>query len=258
MSTLRAKCPDCRTYTAVALGPEYECHACGRVFAAGLVRVPRAWGQGGEAMAEAAGLPLPYPEAAVVAEGSLGEQTLALASDLPERPLVLGGCCCSHVGAVEGLANRYDRLALVWFDAHGDLNTPDSSPTGNEWGMPLRMILDSGAVRVEDAVLVGARNLDPAERGFIAKTSLATGSEAIAATLEGTDGVYVAFDCDVVDASELASFMPEPDGLSLGDAGALLQGIADRSTVIGVGLSGLTPDPAAVPPLQGILSSLGL
>ena len=174
MSTLRAKCPDCRTYTAVALGPEYECHACGRVFAAGLVRVPRAWGQGGEAMAEAAGLPLPYPEAAVVAEGSLGEQTLALASDLPERPLVLGGCCCSHVGAVEGLANRYDRLALVWFDAHGDLNTPDSSPTGNEWGMPLRMILDSGAVRVEDAVLVGARNLDPAERGFIAKTSLAT------------------------------------------------------------------------------------
>ena len=54
MSRLRAKCPECKTYTAVALGPEYECHVCGRTFSAGLVRVPRAWGEGGEPMAEAA------------------------------------------------------------------------------------------------------------------------------------------------------------------------------------------------------------
>ena len=54
MSRLRAKCPDCKTFTAVALGPEYQCHACGREFAAGLVRVPRAWGKDGDAMAEAA------------------------------------------------------------------------------------------------------------------------------------------------------------------------------------------------------------
>ena len=52
MSRLRAKCPDCNTYTAVALGPGYECHACGREFAAGLVRVPQAWGEGGEPMAQ--------------------------------------------------------------------------------------------------------------------------------------------------------------------------------------------------------------
>ena len=44
MSVLRGKCPYCKTYTAVAIGPGYECHACGREFAAGLVRVPRAWG----------------------------------------------------------------------------------------------------------------------------------------------------------------------------------------------------------------------
>jgi len=43
MSRLRAKCPDCKTYTAVAIGPEYECHSCGRVFHSGLVRVPQAW-----------------------------------------------------------------------------------------------------------------------------------------------------------------------------------------------------------------------
>ncbi len=167
MSRLRAKCPDCGTFTAVALGPGYECHACGREFAAGLVRVPRAWGEGGESIAAGAHLPLPYPEAAVVEEDTLGEQTLAIATELPERPLVLGGCCCAHVGAVEGLAARYDRLALIWIDAHGDLNTPESSPSGNLWGMPLRMILDSGAVAPEDTILLGARNLDPPELEFI-------------------------------------------------------------------------------------------
>jgi arginase len=48
-------------------------------------------------------------------------------------------------------------LAIVWIDAHGDLNTPETSPSGNEWGMPLRMIIDGGAVRPMDVALVGAR-----------------------------------------------------------------------------------------------------
>lgn len=99
----------------MAIGPSYECHACGREYAAGLVRVPRAWGTGGEGMVEAAtALDLPYPEAAVVAEETLSDQTLVVATELPERPLVLGGCCCAHIGAVEALATRHDRLALAW------------------------------------------------------------------------------------------------------------------------------------------------
>jgi arginase len=114
-------------------------------------------------MAEAASLPLPYPEAAVIAEGSLAEQSLALALDLPERPLVLGGCCCAHIGAVEALSSRHGRIAVIWLDAHGDLNTLESSPSGNEWATPLRMLLESGAVGAADVALVGARNLDPPE-----------------------------------------------------------------------------------------------
>src|ERR671928_217325 len=195
MSRLRAKCPDCKTFTAVALGPDYECHSCGREFHAGLVRVPQAWGEGGEAMAEAAWLELPYPEAGVIEADSLEEQSLALAADLPERPLVLGGCCCSHVGAVEGLAARQGRLSLIWFDAHGDLNTPESSPSGNQWGMPLRMLLDSGAVRAEDVALVAARNLDPPEEDFIAASGLHRDEAGIEAALSDTAGAYVAFDC---------------------------------------------------------------
>ena len=134
MSTLRAKCPTCKTLTAVAIGDEYQCHSCGRTFAAGMVRVPRAWGDGGVPMIESASLPLDYPEAAVIEESTLQQQNLVLAYNLPARPLVLGGCCCSHIGAVEGLATRYDRLGVIWFDAHGDLNTPETSPSGNEWG----------------------------------------------------------------------------------------------------------------------------
>src|SRR5213075_2022133 len=83
MSRLRARCPTCRANTAVALGPDYECHSCGRTFSAGLVRVPRAWGDGGEPMIESTLLPLDYPEAAVVEEETLHAQTLAVASDLP-------------------------------------------------------------------------------------------------------------------------------------------------------------------------------
>jgi arginase len=208
-------------------------------------------------MAEAAGLPFLWPEVAVVAEESLEEQELSLATSLPERPLVLGGCCCAHVGAVEGLSARFERLALVWVDAHGDLNTPETSPSGNQWGMPLRMLLDSGAVRLEDTVLVGARNLDPPEQDYLRDSGLATGVDRVAEAIVEADAVYVAFDVDVVDGDELASFMPEPNGMTLAEADRLLRTIADRTAVAGAGLTGLVPA-SAVEPLTQLMISLGL
>jgi len=235
VSRLRAKCPDCRTQTAVALGPDYECHACGRKFAAGLVRVPRAWGNGGEPMIESASLPLDWPEASTVDEETLAGQNLALASDLPQRPLVLGGCCCSHVGAVEALATRHDRIAVVWLDAHGDLNTPQTSPSGNEWGMPLRMLIDGGAAR-------GVR----------------TGDGAVGRALLGADCVYVALDADVFREGEVDAFMPEPGGMTVDEVERLFRQLADEATVIGAGFSGLRPDPANVGKLERLGRALGL
>jgi arginase family enzyme len=256
VSRLRARCPECGTFTAVALGPAYECHACGREFAAGLVRIPRAWGDGGESMAEAARLPLPYPEAAVVEEETLGEQNLALATELPERPVVLGGCCCAHIGAVEGLATRHGRLALVWLDAHGDLNTPESSPSGDLWGMPLRMLLDSGAVEAGDVLLLGARNLDPPEQEFIASIGLRTEADGLRASLEGTAGVYVALDADVLEPNGIHAFMPEPGGLTLDETEKLFARIQASASVLGVGLSGLAADPSNVEPLARLCAIL--
>ena len=258
MSRLRAKCPLCRTFTAVALGPDYECHACGREFHAGLVRVPQAWGDEGEAMAEAAYLELPYPETAVIEAESLEEQSLALAADLPERPLVLGGDCCSHIGAVEGLAARHERLAVVWIDAHGDLNTPETSPSGNSWGMPLRMLLDSGAVQEEDTVLIGARELDPLEEEFLARSQVHRGTSELPKALADTACTYVAIDADVLEPSELAVFMPEPGGLSLDEVERVLRDLAARTNVLGAGFSGLSFEPVNAEPLTRLAAALGL
>ena len=258
MSALRARCPHCRTLTAVAFDDEYECHSCGTEFAAGLVRVPRAWGDGGEAMAEAASAPLSYPEALVVERETLEEQSAAVADGLPRRPLVLGGCCCAHIGAIRGLAGRHDRVAVVWLDAHGDLNTPESSPSGNQWGMPLRMLLDSGAVEAADVALVGARSLDPPEEEFIDSSGLQVGERGIAEALDGVGCTYVALDADVLEPSEMSVWMPEPGGLSRPDVERILGSVAARTKVLGAGFTGLTFEPSNIGPLTSFAAALGL
>jgi arginase len=209
-------------------------------------------------MAEAAHLPFDYPEAAVVEEDTLADQNLAIASELPDRPLVLGGCCSAHVGALEGLAARHDHIALIWLDAHGDLNTPETSPTGNTWGMPLRMIVDAGTVKQENVALVGARNLDLPEQEFIAQSGLQTGPGAVERALDDCSCVYVALDVDSLDPAEISPFMPEPDGLTLSQVEELFGDVRERSTVVGAGLTGLAPDPENVPKLQQLTRALGL
>jgi arginase family enzyme len=249
LSALRARCPDCRTLTAVAIGPDYQCHSCGREFAAGLLRIPRAWGTGGEAMAEAAGMSLPWPEAATVAEETLDAQIEVIARELPARPLVLGGCCCAHVGAVRELARRHGRISVVWLDAHGDLNTPESSPSGNAWGMPLRMLIDAGDVAAEDVTLLGARNLDPPEEAFIAAAGIRRELGELPAN------VYVALDCDVIQPPQLDVWMPEPGGIPLDELEALLAGIPRP---IGAGFSGLKPSARNEEALPRLGHALGL
>ena len=238
MSALRARCPHCRTLTAVAFDDGYECHSCGASFAAGLVRVPRAWGAGGDAMAEAAWLELSYPEALVVERETLGEQSAAVAGGLPNRPLVLGGCCCSHIGAIRGLASRRGRIGVAWLDAHGDLNTPETSPSGNEWGMPLRMAIDEGSVRAEDVALVGARDLDPPEQEYAAAHGI---DDDLERAFAGVGAVYVALDLDVIEPASVESFMPVPGGPTVAGVESILQSIASARRVAGLGITGVVP-----------------
>jgi arginase len=209
-------------------------------------------------MCDAAMMPLPLGESVTVAENSLAAQTAAIAAALPDRPVVLGGCCCSHIGAVAGLARRHGRIGVVWLDAHGDLNTPQSSPSGNEWGMPFRIILDGGYAAVGDCALIGARSLDPAEEEFIAETKLARSVDELERVLDGVDGVYVAFDFDVLDPDEIACFMPEPGGISLDEGVAIVERVAARVPVLGLGLTALVSAPENVPKLLRVCDAAGL
>lgn len=243
----------------MAIDSGYECHSCGASFAAGLVRVPRAFGADGRPLADAAWLPIDLPETVIVDEATLDAQNVALAAALPRLPVVLGGCCCAHVGAVAGLRERTAALGVVWVDAHGDLNTPETSPSGNEWGMPLRMLLDAGTIPVGRCALVGARSLDPPERQYLADTGLPLDEPGVDAVLAAADAVYVAFDADVLDpAQPVEVFVPEPGGLDLADAEALLERIAALRPIAGAGFTGLTPAPRNAAVVERLLGALGL
>lgn len=200
-------------------------------------------------MEEAARLPLPWPEAAVIEEQTLEAQAAVTGRLLPERPLVLGGCCCSHVGAVRELARRHGRIGVVWLDAHGDLNTPASSPSGDAWGMPLRMLLDAGDVDPRDVVLLGARSLDPPEVELIGELGIRQELGDL------PERIYVALDGDVLAPGELDVFMPEPGGPSLAELESLL---ATLPAPAGAGLTGFVPSERTALALPRLAHALGL
>jgi arginase family enzyme len=120
------------------------------------------------------------------------------------------------------------------------------------------MLIDSGAVDDDAIVLVGARRLDPAEEAFIGRSALHVGADEIEDALEGAEGVYVAFDCDSLDATEVTPFMPEPGGLTVAQAERLLETVRGRAEVLGVGFSGLAPEPRNVEPLTRLCAALGI
>jgi arginase len=178
--------------------------------------------------------------------------------------LMLGGDCTTHAGAMAGIrrARPGIRLGLGWFDAHGDFNTPDTTPSGNVWGMPFAMSCGLGdarlvaaaegpSVRTVDAGLFGGQVLDETESRMLAASGVAqfgpgmladpAGQAAVAAwagaVARRIDAWYIAFDMDALDASgRWAIAMPEADGLSLATAGATVRTIATSGApVIGFG-----------------------
>jgi arginase family enzyme len=116
------------------------------------------------------------------------------------------------------------------------------------------MLLDRGTVDAGDVVLWGARNLDAPEEEFIAANAIGGDPEAL---LGRADAVYVALDCDVIDPGELAVFMPEPVGPMLDEVEQLMTEVRESGKLVGVGFTGLAPDPANVAKVERLAKALG-
>jgi arginase len=173
-------------------------------------------------------------------------------------PLVLGGDHSVAIGTIAGLAAHYRNLGVIWFDAHADLNTAESSPSGNIHGMSLAVSLGRGDPRLthihgfapklkaERVVIVGARSLDPGEKEFIRSQGIACYTmheidrmgiarvmdEAIARAGDGADGVHLSFDVDSVDPAEApGTGTPVKGGVNYREAHFALERLAEADIV---------------------------
>jgi len=196
-------------------------------------------------------------------EKSLGEGRL---------PLVLGGDHSIAIGSVAGSTNHFarqgDNLGLIWFDAHGDANTPDTTPSGNIHGMSLAACLGQGdpdlvnlgerapKVLARNTVLIGIRDLDPGERDFLKKSGVTVYTmrdldergmrdvvdEAIRLASDGTAGVHLSFDLDVVDPEDApGTGTPVWGGITYREAHLAMEMLSDRAQIVTIDLVEVNP-----------------
>jgi arginase len=187
-------------------------------------------------------------------------------------PLVLGGDHSLAMGSVAGvataLAERGERVGLIWLDAHGDINTPESSTSGNLHGMPVAHLLGLGdrrlstiaiphpALRPQQCVMVGLRELDPPERKHIRELGItaftmreiderglqAVMLDAIAIASAGTGGIHLSCDPDWVDPSDAPGVgTPVRGGATFREAHLALEMAADSGRLLAMDLVEINP-----------------
>ena len=185
-------------------------------------------------------IPIGRPEVVVDKESNLrnldlvAEKSALLAEKVDNAvqsgafPLVLGGDHSIAIGTLAGVSKHYKNLGVIWYDAHGDLNTAETSPSGNIHGMPLavsiglghNLLTDIGGygpkVKPENVVIIGARALDDGEKDLIKEIGIKVYTmheidrmgmakvmeETIAYLKEKTDGVHLSLDLDGLDPND--------------------------------------------------------
>jgi len=188
-------------------------------------------------------------------------------------PLVIGGDHSIAVGSISATArwlreSTGEALGVIWVDAHGDMNTPESTTSGNVHGMPLAALLGSEphelatvggtvpAVRPEHTVLLGIRNLDEREKDRIRAAGVhvltmkdidregmaAVAARAIALAGSGTGGIHVSFDLDVCDPSLAPGVgTPVKGGLNYREAHLIMEMVADSGRLRALDLVEINP-----------------
>ena len=206
------------------------------------------------------------------------ERTLATLAEIDGWAITIGGDCGISLAAV-GHANARagGDLAVVWLDAHPDLNTPSTSPSAVFSGMVLRALTGDGAeglvpalpVASSHVVLAGVRATDEGEEQFMAAAGIASISveqlatpalllEAIAAT--GASSVYLHIDVDVLDPGEISGVSyPLPFGISSATLTELIRAVKASYPLAGASLAGFAPSApeAAVDDLGTLLRVIG-
>jgi len=210
-----------------------------------------------------------------------------------EIPLVIGGDHSIAMGTVAGVSSffrdRGQSIGLIWFDAHGDMNIPGVSPSGNIHGMPLAHLLGKGdedlknimgfspKVKADNVALIGIRDLDAGERRIVRESGIhaftmrdidergmaEVAEQALHVVNAGTAGFHVSFDVDGCDPSVIpGSGTLVPGGVSFREAHLLLEYCADSQRLLSMEVVELNPfvddrNVSAERTLQLILSAFG-
>jgi arginase len=226
--------------------------------------------QGAERLAALLGLEpqmLGEPEAPRVAgwEEDLRDSraTLAAAAEAiaaGDPPLLLASDCSIAVATLPAAVRRTPDVRVVWLDAHGDFNTPASSPSGYLGGMCLAAACgrwDAGYAPALDparVLLCGARDLDPGERDELARAGVtAVAPSAVAGAVRGRR-VFLHLDCDILDPALMPAAFPAPGGLSFAELRALLAGLGAAAELVGAELTSIAAE--AAEPLAELLTPL--
>jgi arginase len=186
------------------------------------------------------GRPRPWdedlPEAQPVLEAAAAEISAAL--DQGELPLLTASDCTICIATLPTVGRRVPGVRFLWIDAHGDFNTPDTTPSGFLGGMCLAAAcgrwdagwpdtIDPGSVS-----FLGVRDLDPGEREDVAHAGVGTGVPE-----EGP--VFVHFDVDGLDPSVMPAQFPVPGGLSPDDVHGVLASLAAAGRLVGIEVTAL-------------------
>jgi arginase len=221
---------------------------------------------------------------AVMVEKSLDESML---------PVVLGGDHSIAAGTLSGVATHFKKkekkIGLIWLDAHGDINTPESSPSGNVHGMPLAAAMGYGAtelvelqgfkpkVEPQNISLVGIRDLDSQEKKLAKKSGVhvftmrdidergmrEVMSDALKYAMDDTDGISVSLDMDFVDPSDAPGVgTPVRGGVTYREAHLAMEMLADTEAMVSLEVVEINPvidehNRTALLGVELVLSGLG-
>lgn len=168
-----------------------------------------------------------------------------------QRPVSIAGDCSAVIGVITGLQRAGTEPHLLWLDAHGDFNTPDTSPSGFIGGMPLAMLVGRGEQTIlrwlgtwplDEAavVLCDARDLDPGEREALRSSRLVhlSSTERLEALDFGSDPVHVHIDADILNPLDAPAMLyPAAGGPGVARLETVLRLMTGRSRVVSVSLT---------------------